>query len=539
MAGGKETPRQKLIGMMYLVLLALLALQVSSAIIQKFQVFNSSLELANDISHQRNDEMIRRIEAQVEKAKNTPSDVEVLNRAKAIRAKTRAMQKYLIELKTKLIEETGGVDENGNFIGAKEEEKVAVIMLGPGGSKTGEGYKLKTELNGFVGYINENLMEAKIERSYDNLAFDGKEDPLFKNDPDQKSKDFVQLNFESTPLVAALAVISEKESQIMAMETQVLSILGDKVGDLNIPIDKVRPVVMSQSKMVVAGTEYNADMFMAAYASSYKPKMTFQGNGIEVDNQGSGNIKFRAQGGGYVDGLAKRTWKGTITYPKAGGGDSTYTVEQEYYVVQPVIQTQSTSVSSLYKKCGNEMTINVPALGAQYKPSFTATGADIQLTETRGKIKVIPSSPNVKIKVSSDGTYIGDLDYRVILIPTPDIFVTVGQNRKPNPIQGDTKRDLRNLKLHIKPDAEFASTNPRDARYYATRWTLKLIRSNRIQPGTEVVAHGPTADLMPILRAVESGDRILIEVEKVQRKNFMDEKEDVNIPATVFQIQVR
>ena len=68
MAGGKETPRQKLIGLMYLVLLALLALQVSSAILQKFQFLNASLELAISNANTANDGKISGIEKAVEKS---------------------------------------------------------------------------------------------------------------------------------------------------------------------------------------------------------------------------------------------------------------------------------------------------------------------------------------------------------------------------------------------------------------------------------------------------------------------------------------
>ena len=74
MAGGKETPRQKLVGLMYLVLLALLALQVSSAIIQKFQFLNSSLEKAVTEAEVRNIETIAGMKVAVENGKNQKKD---------------------------------------------------------------------------------------------------------------------------------------------------------------------------------------------------------------------------------------------------------------------------------------------------------------------------------------------------------------------------------------------------------------------------------------------------------------------------------
>ena len=68
MAGGKETPRQKMIGMMYLVLTAMLALQVSSAIIEKFILLNNSLEFSNSASNKINDATLQKIKSAVEKS---------------------------------------------------------------------------------------------------------------------------------------------------------------------------------------------------------------------------------------------------------------------------------------------------------------------------------------------------------------------------------------------------------------------------------------------------------------------------------------
>ena len=88
MAGGKETPRQKLINLMYLVLLAMLALQVSSAIVQKFQFLNSSLEKAVSEAEIRNIETVGNIKSTVENGKNVAADLKILQQAEAVRKNT-------------------------------------------------------------------------------------------------------------------------------------------------------------------------------------------------------------------------------------------------------------------------------------------------------------------------------------------------------------------------------------------------------------------------------------------------------------------
>src|SRR4051812_39261373 len=112
MAGGKETPRQKMIGMMYLVLTALLALQVSSAIMEKFKFLDDSLQFANQNADEGNIKIERNIEKVVTDGGSKPKDVAVLNKAKAVRKEAEEIKQYIDKLREKIIKETGGYQDN-------------------------------------------------------------------------------------------------------------------------------------------------------------------------------------------------------------------------------------------------------------------------------------------------------------------------------------------------------------------------------------------------------------------------------------------
>jgi gliding motility-associated protein GldM len=158
MAGGKETPRQKLIGLMYLVLLALLALQVSSAILQKFQFLNSSLELAVRNANDANDGKVKNIEKAVEKS---PQYKNVLDEANRIKKMSRDMIDEIKSYKDQIIKETGGVDEKGNYVGLKDEDKTGHLMVGdPSTGKKGKAYGLKDRLNNFVNELNKSIRKS-------------------------------------------------------------------------------------------------------------------------------------------------------------------------------------------------------------------------------------------------------------------------------------------------------------------------------------------------------------------------------------------
>ena len=115
MGGGKETPRQKMIGMMYLVLTALLALNVSASIMEKFAALNISMEHATEESEKRVSLKVGDIEASVMERGNKGNDAKVLADAKKLKSETKTVIAYIESLKQELIKETGGWEDGASM----------------------------------------------------------------------------------------------------------------------------------------------------------------------------------------------------------------------------------------------------------------------------------------------------------------------------------------------------------------------------------------------------------------------------------------
>lgn len=528
MAGGKETPRQKMIGMMYLVLTALLALQVSSAIVQKFVFLDESLRAVNNMTQQESGRLIQKIDKAVTDAGG--KDKPVFDRAKEVRAKTAEMMKYLEDLRDFLINDTGGKDpETNEYKGAKEEEKVAIHMVGHEGRK-GKAYELKEKLNGYSAYLNQvgkAMRDPENKVNIPAIALDGKEHPLFKTDPDQKNKDFANLNFSHTPLVAALAVISQQESQVLKYENEVLSALAKEVGAADLKFDNVVAMVRPSSKVVAAGTKYEAELFLTASANAITPTMTYEGREVPVDpSTKRGKIVFPATGGAYdKEGNVKKKWKGSIKF-NFKGRDTVFTVEEEYIVAKPVIQIQSASVQALYRNCGNELNVQVPALGSTYNPTFTATGATVIPGSQKGKVTLVPTGAKVTLNVASGGNAIGSETFGVRLIPKPTIECRAG-SKPVNEKTGVPAPGPRSLTMKAIPDEGFATFLPKDARYRVAEWDCILVRGKR--PVATNNFKSETGNLTNFAATAQPGDRILIEVKKVTRTNFMNKVEEVSL----------
>ncbi|OON70689.1 gliding motility protein GldM [Hymenobacter sp. CRA2] len=521
MAGGKETPRQKMIGMMYLVLTALLALQVNSAILLKFKFLDDSLSNINQKVDKANDSAVKGIQAQVEKNHNLPKDVAVLKQGEEVREKTKQVVSYLQGVRDKLLAATENTKGGSAYKNMSMEDKVAITMLGP--SRNGLGYEMKDKLNGYSTFIKGVVPGAQA------LALDAKEDPGV-TEPSQKSKNFAELNFENTPLVAALAVLSQKEAEVLKYESDALAELSSRVGGQIIVFDKIGAFASAESNTVAAGTKYKAELFLTASASGMKPSMTLNGSPLQVGPDGKGKIEFTATPGAFnAEGIAKKEWKGTVRI-RNNGRDTTFNVTVPYMVTKPVMQIQSASVQALYFKCGNKLTVTVPALGANYKPGFSASGAQVIAGAKTGEVTLVPNSGEVTLNVSSNGNAIGSQTFKVRAIPKPDIKCMVG-GREANEKQGTPIVAVRNLSLRAVPDQGFANFLPEDARYRVTRYEVTLVRGRR--PAMQTMTFdSPDANLTAVVNSAREGDRLFIEVKEVRRMNFRGEQEEVRMTKT-------
>lgn len=538
MAGGKETPRQKLINLMYLVLLALLALQVGAEIMVKFLQLNNSLTEFTMDSQDKSKAILGGIEAKVAERGNKPAEVEALKKAKEMHSLAQGTISYIEDLKQEMIQKTDGYLEDGTTpAGMKNTDITGQMFIGEGkGTKTGNAFEAKldefvTKANAYYADVQTALKEDKIEKShYKSMTMDGKEDPQFSKDPEQRNKSFLQLAFDHTPMIAGLAFLTEKQSRVAAAEKEILDKLKQMVGSTDLKFDAVVAMATADAKVVAAGTKYKAQLFISATSSAAEEaKMWKDGKPIKVEN-GMGQIEFKASYGGGKpdkDGLIRKTWKGKIE-------TQGQTIENtfEYYVAKPVLQVQSAAISNLYKNCGNELNITCPALGSTYNPVFIVTGANKKVGKG-GKITVIPNKPKVSITVKSDGVSLGTLDFKVGLVPRPEIKA-YAKGKEVDQKRGMKAPGPRSIQMKAVADESFARLLPKDARYRVTKWEAILVRGKR--PVSKKTFSDPDGNLSAFASSARAGDRILIEVKEVRRMTYTGSTEAVSLGTIIMNI---
>lgn len=542
MLSPKESPRQKMINLMYLVLLALLALQVSNTVLDKFIFIEKSLQLSNNVTERVNEKMMDAISKVAEVKTHKKPIQEAYADAKDIKYKTNKVIGLIQQMKSKIREVAAPDPETGELKYKDSYDEQMNYTIGPEGEKSGKAYELKKQLDSYVDYLNvigkkHEGVGGKGFIGIEKIAKDGNEIPEYtkSNDirmKDNAKKDFAYLQFDHTPNVAALAVLAQLESEVLQSETLVLRMLAKKV-EAKVDFDKVIAVVKPESKYVAAGTKYKADMFIAASSSSASPMMKFNGKEIQV-KEGVGSVDFMASATKYDNnGLAKQTWKGEITY-STPFGDTTLTLEEEFYVVKPTIEINSATVNALYRNCANELIVDVPALGKSYTPQFSVSNA---VSQNRGKtLTIYPNrtAREVTMTVRSNGNTIGTKKFRTRGIPKPDVIILA--DGKPIDLVKGVSPSTKKISVRVKPNAEFAAALPKEASYRAMEWeVLGAIGKRKV--GNDLKVSGGVQDVSIGRMAREAG-RLVVDVKTVLRKNSKGQTEEVRGVSTVINIPI-
>ncbi len=519
MAGGKETPRQRMIGMMYLVLTALLALQIKDTVLEKFTLMEEGLEISNSSYEIKNGGTVLNIAKAASDQGNKPEDVAVVESAKEVRAKTEEIMTFIEDMKTDLIDQaTGGNPEKAKERSVlKKYEEPSHYMYEKKNADV-----LKEKLDTYNTEILDILRRDSIERDWKTLALDASEMDLYKDNPEEKRKTFGELNFYKTPLASTLAQLTFFQNQIYARESDALGALGNKVGAESIKgFDVISGMILPISNVVTAGTEFEADMFLTAANSALAPEMTMGNQSLTVDAAGRGKIKFKASArdADYDKntGLAKKTFTAEIKY-KDGGEEKTIPITHEYTVAKPTIQVGLNAVSALYLNCANNLKIDVPTLGANYQPRFTVSGGKAIPGATRGDVMIVPTQRSVKINVASSGVDIGSVDFSARSAPLPTFKLQIN-GKDYDPKQG-LQSAPSSVTLFLVADADFKTAYPDDAKFFVTKGEVQLARGRTAVRRIPINGRTLSVDLSQIRAIARPGDRIVVEIEEITRYNF-------------------
>jgi len=421
MAGGKLSARQKMINMMYLVLTALLALNVSKEILKAFHLMEVSFNKANNNVDKKNVGLIAGLENQM---KNRPDVIRpYLNRANEVKKASQEFVKYIEDLKTTLIGKTEGRNKPKNGEDAKETELVEAdnielhanyLFKSPGDAKAVELTKkvndTREKLLGFLkSYDGVKVNEAEVEKikGVTNL----------KTEFDKsKYPSWAEMYFEHSPLAGVITMLTKIQNDARNTEADIIELLAKSVDAESFTFDLLEAKVIPNSSAVMVGSEYRAEVLLVASNSKSVSPVVVGGRTLEMEN-GAGIYSTRPSNAGTF------SWGGVIQV-KGPAGVKEYPFKADYQAFQGGATISADAMNVLY--IGLENPISISAAG--YSPEDVvasmsggslvrgAKGTYIASVTTPGRANI---SVSVKMK---DNTVrpMGSKEYRIKAVPKPE-----------------------------------------------------------------------------------------------------------------------
>ncbi|MDR1591542.1 MAG: gliding motility protein GldM [Prevotellaceae bacterium] len=421
MAGAKncpETPRQKMIGMMYLVLTAMLALNVSADILRGFTMVNQSLDTTIETTGNRNQLIFDRLKELYDQNKEKVGPW--LSKAEEVRKRSDELYNYIQNFKVEMIRIADGrsADPEGKIIESKDNTEAASNY----GITHGHGDELKTKIDEFRVFV-ESQFEANDRDSKDKVEMYNK---IFSTEPEEVSTDkaqsvsWVVRHFESMPLSAAVTLLTKYQVDVRSTETELLQYFTSQTDAKDFRVNKIEAKVIPESKNVVQGGQYKAQIVLAAMDTTAKPKIVFS-NGVELPRELEGLyvVNCHSVGEQHVSGVLY------VTNPITGEEDP-YSFNEQYTVVPPSVTIANQDMNVVYMGYNNRISISVPGISSD-KITASAPNATMEKTGSGLYICKPKSYEDVVISVTAtvDGrtASMGATKFRVRTLPDPTAFL--------------------------------------------------------------------------------------------------------------------
>ncbi len=536
MAGYKETPRQKMIAMLYLVLTALLALNVSKDILDAFLVVNDSMENSNDSFSAKINSEYAKFESQY---RLNPGKVqEYYDKAQQVRTKSYQLMSYIEEQKQEIVarSEKISLDEARKLYFTPTEvpnplkpgEKVTkyAINLGLvptkdkfdlttnymiGQTKNGKAYELSAKLKEYRAYILSVIGEQYSDKI--GLVTDG-----VYHDASGAKQTWEIYNFYNTILAADITIFNKIIAEVQTAEFDAINNLYANISEKDYKFDHVGAKVIPKSIYVIAGTNYEAEIMVAAYDSK-SPSTVKVVRGADKVSEGSlsGAQVLKTE-----DGIAKLEFAGSTPGLQRYAGiiemvdPSTnelarYSFNAEYIVIPRTLTVAPLKMNIFYSGLKNPVSIFAPGIPSDKISATINKGKITRKEDGSWEVEVPTGEKEVTINavatVESSTMQLGESKFRVKRVPDPVAKIA-------NLTDGQIEKNRLIGARAIIPelvDFDFADFN-----YEIVSYTLSTYRGGDLQTTGTIKGNQFNETAMNFIKNAAKGQKLYFE--RIQAK---------------------
>jgi gliding motility-associated protein GldM len=513
MAGYKETPRQKMIAMMYLVLTALLALNVSKEVLDAFVVVNESVALTNENFSEKLNELYNTFDKQYQINQNKVKPF----RDKAIEAKrlSTEMINYIDDVKWRLIEVTERIPyDSAKLIPVKKLAKLDdfttttnFFMAGSTDGTKGEVIKLKNKI---INY-REKILSLVDEKNRGQIKIGLQTDGNYL-DRDGNHLNWVQYNFYHTVLAANLAILNKMTTEVYNAEFDVVNYLLASIDAADFKYDTVAARVLPKRDYVFIGDRYEAEILVAAYDTRQDPEVyILEGADRMTDEQisrarpiagqkGVVKVNFPAQ----TEGLKR--FAGIFRLTTGTGEVNSYPFSANYVVARPTTTISATKMNVFYAGVDNPISVSSPGVPLENLEVTISVGHIRKDNKPGNYIVTVPVDKKeaiVTVSARIDGQLKkqGDNSYRIKRVPDPTALIA---GYKEGAINRNVLAQVNAIEASMPQDFEF------DLNFRITSFKMTTL-SGSIVTDFKSNSNRLTDEMKNRIRNANRGDRVWFE----------------------------
>lgn len=398
-----------MINLMYIVLTAMLALNVSSDVLDGFTQVHEGLTRSSDNFARRNDAIFSYLEAF---ARQNPDKGKAwYDKASKVRIETRRMLQLVDSVKYAIVRKADGPDgDPSNIINRDDLEAAAVIMLAPG---TERGRLLRERIDSYRNFVC-SFMTDSVKRNTIAAA-------LATASVTKKGtlapQTWEESKFDQQPVVAAVTLLTQLQSDILYAEGEVLQNLYSQVDAGDVRVNELNAYVLPQSRLVMRGGKYSANIVLAAVDTTARPRIFIGGKPLPND-QGLYEVNTGATG--------SFNYEGFLEVSHGDGSVTRHPFASSYTVIEPMATVSATMMNVLYGGIDNPISISVPGVAMA---DISASMSNGSLTRSGDHWVARPTTVGqdavVTVTAMMDGrsTQVAATTFRVRKLPDPTAFI--------------------------------------------------------------------------------------------------------------------
>ena len=338
------SPRQKMINLMYVVLMAMLALNVSSEVLNGFSIVEDSLNRTTNGSIKENKIVYDDLEMQM---RLNPTKVKAwYDKAQEVRRISDSLYNFAEELKLAIVREADGKNATIEDFQNKEDLEAAnQVMLAPGRGKGQELFNAIRSFRNRVVGMTSDMSKQQIINANLSTSIPRKAEALGKN--------WQEFMFEDMPAVAAVTLLSKLQSDVRYAEREVLHTLVQNIDVKDIRVNALSAFVIPSSQTIVRGDRFSARIVMAAVDTTQVPDIYIGNQKVTLNN-------------GLYETICNRTGDFTLAgYMETVNGNGDHIrrdFSQKYTVVDPSATVSADLMNMLYAGYNNPISVSVPGV---------------------------------------------------------------------------------------------------------------------------------------------------------------------------------